>query len=42
MTFSNFASKGTYNSKRGHNLDMKKNMGQLFSYEESVNEISKP
>ena len=31
-----------HNSKRGHNSDMKKIMGQLFSHEESVNEISKP
>ena len=31
-----------HNSKRGHNSDMKKIMGQLFSHEESVNDISKP
>ena len=34
-----------HNSKRGHDHDdseMKKIKGQLFSYEESVNEISKP
>ena len=34
-------SKG-HNSKKGHNLDMKKNMGQLFFHKESVYEISKP
>ena len=34
-------SKG-HNSEKGHNLDMKKNMGQLFFHEESVYEISKP
>ena len=33
-------SKG-HNSEKGHNLDMKKNMGQLFFHEESVYEISK-
>ena len=32
--FSNFVSKG-HNSEKGHNLDMKKNMGQLFFHEES-------
>ena len=31
-------SKG-HNSEKGHNLDMKKNMGQLFFHEESVYEI---
>ena len=31
-----------HNSKRGHDSDMKKIMGQLFSHEESVNEISIP
>ena len=34
-------SKG-HNSKRGHDSGMKKITGQLFSHEESVNEISKP
>ena len=34
-------SKG-HNSEKGHNLDMKKNMGQLFFHEESLYEISKP
>ena len=34
-------SKG-HNSEKGHNLDMKKNMGQLFFHEESVYEISNP
>ena len=34
-------SKG-HNSEKGHNLDVKKNMGQLFFNEESVYEISKP
>ena len=34
-------SKG-HNSEKGHNLDMTKNMGQLFFHDESVNEISKP
>ena len=34
-------SKG-HNSKRGHDSDMKKITGQLFSHEESVNEISIP
>ena len=34
-------SKG-HNSKRGHDSDMKKIMGQLFLHEESVNEISRP
>ena len=34
-------SKG-HNSEKGHNLDMKKNTGQLFFHEESVYEISKP
>ena len=34
-------SKG-HNSEKGHNLDMKKNMGQLFFHEESVYKISKP
>ena len=34
-------SKG-HNSKRRHDSDMKKIMSQLFSHEESVNEISKP
>ena len=29
------------NSEKGHNLDMKKYMGQLFFHEESVYEISK-
>ena len=33
-------SKG-HNSEKGHNLDMKKNTGQLFFHEESVYEISK-
>ena len=33
-------SKG-HNSEKGHNLDIKKNMGQLFFHEESVYEISK-
>ena len=33
-------SKG-HNSKKGHNSEMKKNMGQLFFHEESVYEISK-
>ena len=31
-----------HNSKRGHNSDMKKITGQLFSHEKYVNEISKP
>ena len=31
-------SKG-HDSEKGHNLDMKKNMGQLFFHEESVYEI---
>ena len=31
-----------HNSKQGHNLDMKKNMDQLFFHEKSVYEISKP
>ena len=31
-----------HNSEKGHNLDMTKNMGQLFFHEESVYEISKP
>ena len=35
-------SKRGHNSKRGHDSGMKKIMGQLFSHEESVNEISKP
>ena len=39
--FQNLLPKG-HNSKRGHNSDMKKIKGQLFSHEESVNEISKP
>ena len=34
-------SKG-HNSKKGHDSGMKKITGQLFSHEESVNEISKP
>ena len=34
-------SKG-HNPKRGHDSDMKKITGQLFSHEESVNEISIP
>ena len=34
-------SKG-HNSKSWHNSDMKKITGQLFSHEESVNEMSKP
>ena len=34
-------SKG-HNPEKGHNLDMKKNMGQLFFHEESVYKISKP
>ena len=34
-------SKG-HNTKRGHDSGMKKITGQLFSHEESVNEISKP
>ena len=34
-------SKG-HNSEKGHNMDMKKNMGQLFFHEESVYEISNP
>ena len=34
-------SKG-HNSKKGHNLAIKKNTGQLFYHEESVYEISKP
>ena len=33
---------GSGELKRGHNSDMKKITGQLFSHEESVNEISKP
>ena len=33
-------SKG-HNSEKGHNLDMKKSMGQLFFHEESLYEISK-
>ena len=33
-------SKG-HNSEKGHNLDMKKNMGQLFFHEESVYEMFK-
>ena len=34
-------SKG-HNSEKGHNLDMKKNTGQLYFHEGSVYEISKP
>ena len=34
-------SKG-HNTKRGHDSGMKKITSQLFSHEESVNEISKP
>ena len=34
-------SKG-HNSKKGHNLAIQKNTGQLFFHEECVNEISKP
>ena len=34
-------SKG-HNSEKGHNSDMKKNMGQLFFYEEYKCEISNP
>ena len=31
-----------HDSKRGHNSDMKKITGKLFSHQESVNEILKP
>ena len=34
-------SKG-HNSEKGHNLDMKKNTGQLFFHEECAYQISKP
>ena len=34
-------SKG-HNSKKGHNLAIQKNTGQLFYHEEFVYEISKP
>ena len=34
-------SKG-HNSEKGHNSDMKKNMGQLYFHEECAYEISKP
>ena len=34
-------SKG-HNSEKGHNSDMKKNMGQLFFHKESVYKNSKP
>ena len=34
-------SKG-HNSEKGHNLDMKKNTGQLYFHEGPVYEISKP
>ena len=34
-------SKG-HNSKKGHNLAIQKNTGQLFYHEECVYEISKP
>ena len=34
-------SKG-HNSEKGHNSDMKKNMGQLIFHEECAYEISKP
>ena len=34
-------SKG-HNSEKGHNSDMKKNMGQLFFHEKYINEISNP
>ena len=39
--FQTLLSKG-HNSEKGHNSGMKNITGQLFSHEESVNEISKP
>ena len=39
--FQIFFSKG-HNSEKGHNSDMKKNMGQLFFHEEYIYEISNP